>query len=43
VVANLATVPAVVTKAEVDAFKAGNFKFKDTLARVFKSDDFTMW
>jgi hypothetical protein len=43
VVANLATVPAVVTKAEVDAFKAGNFKFKDTLARIFKSDDFTMW
>ena len=43
VVGVLATVPAVVTKNEVAAFKAGNFKFKDTLGRVFKSDDFTMW
>ena len=43
VVGDLATVPAQVTKTEVDAFKAGNFKFKDTLGRIFKTDDFTMW
>lgn len=43
VVGDIATIPAQVTKAEVDAFKAGNFKFKDSLARIFKSDDFTMW
>lgn len=43
VVGDIATIPAQVTKAEVDAFKAGNFKLKDTLGRIFKSDDFTMW
>ncbi len=43
VVGDLATVPAVVTKSEVAAFKAGGMKFKDTIARIFKSDDFTMW
>ena len=43
VVGDLATVPAQVTKAEVDAFKAGNMNFKATLARIFKSDDYTMW
>jgi hypothetical protein len=43
VVGDIATIPAQVTKTEVDAFKAGNFKLKDTLARIFKSDDFTMW
>ncbi len=43
VVGDLATVPAAVTKAEVEAFKAGSFNYKNTLARIFKSDDFTMW